>query len=459
MTCWRAGTGVVALAFVLSASAGVALAFNWAVATGLVLAALLAARVAHRTHWGPVLVVALIPALCGLGRGIPIPGVKLSELLLVASLVWVLVRPPLRLTSRDRVIELLFVVMAAVGLFAGVVAWTSAVRIDMAVLVRNATFPALIGFTWWVARQMPAHHRPRALAALLITSAPVALLAILQYLDAPGVRQFVITMVGPGLMPLPGSTFSRATGPFTIAHSLNGYLIFPIVLGALILLTRTRVPLRRRWVAAILALDVAAVVFSVTLTSFAWLAVALIVGAALQGRLRRALAWALGALMVAVPIGWEAIMQRWTEQSVPAAGTAEGFLPQTLQYRILIWQRDYLPLVDDALLIGVNGGQPVVHFESSESGYLTLLFRGGLPLLIATTLLLLAIALRAWDQSHRGVTQLDRLTGAALFAVMAFLPVAAMFWPYVTNAGFPQTLFALAGCFLNSPSLRPDPPH
>src|SRR4029077_13795923 len=57
---------------------------GFALATGLTVAAVGCLVVATRPTWGAYVLVAVVPAVSGLGRGYPVPGFRLSEILTVS---------------------------------------------------------------------------------------------------------------------------------------------------------------------------------------------------------------------------------------------------------------------------------------------------------------------------------------------------------------------------------------
>ena len=47
----------------------------------------------------------------------------------------------------------------------------------------------------------------------------------------------------------------------------------------------------------------------------------------------------------------------------------------------------------------------------------------------------------------------EQSSAMAIFGIVAFLPVALMVWPYLTNAGLPQSLLGFAGAALVAPRI------
>ncbi|GAA2721758.1 hypothetical protein [Cellulomonas aerilata] len=425
---------------------------------GAVLAIVLIGLIWRRPLVASVVVASVVPAMAGLGRDFPVPGFKLSELLLVVCLVPLLVR---RL-GRWRRINAVDVSLAAVAVFGLVVGVVNGIRgdLELAVLLRDALFPAFTFATWWVvSRGISSRAETNVvLRWVLLVSMVPALLGLLQFVDAPGVRDMLLTSVGSGLQPEPGELTPRITGPFTIAHSLGGYLVVPLLIAAVLLLRDNTEVLRRRGLVAVLAIDTAALVLSVTITTLLWVIVGFLVAAVVVGRFQRGfIALVLGAALCTA-LFWPSLVARYEQQTTPtsATGMSDGVVPQTLAFRIQVWQNDYIPLLAEAAPLGLSVGPNDVAFKFTESQYITLILRGGVGLLLVTAISLIVLARRSW-RAARMEDGSVRAASAAVFGVLVFLPVACLIWPYVTNAGTPQSLFAAAGAVVGLAGSRPEP--
>jgi hypothetical protein len=457
--------GLGALAFIVGLSVIVSPLAPLALAVG----ALLCYAMWLRPVLGAVVVAALAPALAGLARGVGLPGLKLSELLVVAAAGVCLLRRPARWRAMGGV-------DAALGLFAlttiGLAAYhLAAGHVAMDVYALVAVQPAFLFMGWWVASRGIESRQDVALVlkwVLLISTVPAAL-AILQYLDVLGVRSLLDAVTGnpdeaaveavTSTWQTPESPGSgvRVTGPFTIWHSLGGYLLLPTVLATILLLRGGRAILPRPVLAGILALDLSAVVLSVTVTLIVWLPVAVLVAALLARVLLKALAAVLVLGVAATIVFSTAINDRVEQQTAPSAetaavaGSSAGGSPaalQTLQYRVLVWQRDYLPVVGRAAAVGVGTDTPQgVIFTSTENQNLTYLLRGGIVLVAVAWVGVGALTVRAVRHARhaRGPA---RAAAQSLVGVLAFMPLSTMVWPYLSNAGLSYLLVGFAGAAL-----------
>ena len=451
MTVLR-GALVLLAVLLVAAVAGASGAVFWAAPLALGAGLLLALATWYRPVVGAVVVVALVPALSGLARGLVVPTLKVSELLLMLCLGAMVLRRPdrWRRASWTDAALLLFAVVAF-G-FAALHSATGTSTLES--LVRVGLQPAFFVMAYWVASrgvQRPADLRVVLRWMLLVSLVPAAL-ALVQSAGVPGVDDMLAWLTDGGL-----TASDRSTGPFPIWHSLGGYLLVPTLLASVLLLRGDRSVLSRHWLLVVLLVDLAALVSTITVTFLVWLPVGLLVAAAAGGRLLRG-AVLLAVLTAAALIVFPTALQgRLDQQTTQTRYTAGGVLPQTVEYRILVWERDYLPLLDRGAASGLgNDLPPDVLFPSTENQYITLVLRGGVVLPVTMMVALGALTLRAWRHARApDVYRVSEPSPAAsrsaaltVLGVLVFLPAAMMVWPYLTNAGLSQTLAAFAGASL-----------
>jgi O-antigen ligase len=181
--------------------------------------------------------------------------------------------------------------------------------------------------------------------------------------------------------------------------------------------------------------------------------VAVLVVALLQRRLLQAVVLltavaAVSALVFAAPITARVQAQFGT------SATASTEVPQTIGYRVRVWQRDFLPLMERAVPYGTGNELPSsVLFQNTENQYISLVLRGGV-LLLLSGLAALVLAAAAVFRAARRPTELTGAAAGAALGIVLFLPFASMVWPYVTNAGFPQAWLSLAGAVVGAATIR-----
>lgn len=440
---------LVVLTLLAALAAGVSTRLGWAAPLVVGAGAVLVLAALRRSVAGGVVVVALLPALCGVQRGLGLGPFKLSELLLLLVVAVHLPRRPswsTRLRPEDLGL-LAFVVLGAA--FAAV--HTARGDSSVSSFVRIGFEPVLLYLTYWIASRLVTGEADlaRVLRWGLGLSVVPSALAVGQALDLPGVRQLLIRLTGGPSLPRPGvGGVGRATGPFPIWHSLGAYLVVMLVLALALLLADDRRVLRRGALLLVIAVDTAALVLALTVTVVGWVVLAVLVVAARRGQVGRAflvlsVVGGLSVLLFAGPIG-----ERVTAQSARSATSVNAgvssLLPQTLSYRISVWERDYVPLLERAVPLGLSNELPAsVVFQHAENQYITLVLRGGVLLLLGAVAALVLIG-RELRSAARG-PGLAGIVAQAALAVLLLLPLAAMIWPYLTNAGFPQAFLALAG--------------
>jgi hypothetical protein len=399
-----------------------------------------------------VVVTAAVPALSGIGRGIGVPYFKISEALLILAFVVVLLRRP-AVHQRFSAADWAFAAFAIAGALFGALHVVSGDS-SPGTFIRVGLQPTMLLMTWWTAsRSITSGNDLRlVLRCVLLASTVPSALGILQALDAPGVRSFLLRVTSSSLPADPGVPgVIRVTGPFPIWHSLAAYLLIPVVIAAMLLLKRGQSVLPTLALVAIMALDVAALVLAVTITIIVWAVVAVLVVGFLQRRFGVALALVsvaavTTAFMFAAPLSARINAQFQTP-------TASNQVPQTISYRIEIWRRDFLPLLGRSVGKGISNELPeTVIFQNTENEYISLVLRGGVLQLLCGAGAV-ALAGGATAAAARRDDDLAGATSGVALGIVVFLPVACMIWPYLTNAGFPQAWIALAGSAVAASSL------
>lgn len=396
-----------------------------------------------------VLVVGLVPALSGISRELGVGPFKLSEALLLVAAGMVLLRRPVA-GQRVRAADLALLGYAVLGaVFAAL--HTLSGTSSVGSFFRVGLVPTMLLLTYWVCSRSVVSRADLVLVLrwLLVVSVVPAVVAIGQGFDVPGVRALLLTITDGGSLAAPGEAgVARVTSVFPDWHTFAAYLLIPTVLAVLLLLRRRRDVLPTCAVVAILAVDAAALLLTVTATVASWAVVAVLLLGWRRQRLARSVTalvavGLVGGLLFAGPIA-----SRIAEQQVTTALVENpqypDVVPQTIVYRLTIWDRDYLPLLERALPRGLSNELPdSVLFAHSENAYITVTLRGGLLLLCAAVLAMIVLGrdLARWGRR----STLDSGVADALLGVLLFLPVATMIWPYFTNSGFPQTFFAMTG--------------
>ncbi|MGH9082762.1 MAG: O-antigen ligase family protein, partial [Acidimicrobiales bacterium] len=289
-------------------------------------------------------------------------------------------------------------------------------------------------------------ERRVAVGVLLLSSASVSVLAVLQKVSAPGVRSLLLritggTTAGTGLSAV-GHGF-RTTGPFANWAALAGYLL-PVLLVLLALALAGSSARRRRWFVAAGVLGAVALALTDEQSAIVCLAIGAVVLVRQYGRSRELWRWAPAVLLVAAVLAGPSIVHRIAQEVSPAAGTGRvSWVPQTLSFRWSVWTHQYLPAVGARPLSGYGVVLPSsIHWPFPESQYMAFLVDGGLPMLALFGGLAWAM-LRGTSAAARSGDPFEQALGRALVVAVTSMLVMDLIWPFLSNGGMPQVLWAL----------------
>lgn len=287
--------------------------------------------------------------------------------------------------------------------------------------------------------------RRRALRWFLLASLPVSALTIAQGVSFPGAQRLVAALTNAPIFATWGFVhYPRATGPFPIWHALAGYLMIVLLLAVALLAHRDRSVLSPTAMLATACPALIALVFSQTFTVLLVLiaATCFVLWRARAGTALAVLAVTGGVVFVLFGSVLSDRLDRQLTQSGPSSGTA---VPQTIDYRFTVWTEQFLPKLSEFWVTGYGLDLPSgIDWQHTESAYITLWLRGGLPLL--------ALHIGVMVQVFRQAGVAGRLSGpgeAPVATTVRTLVVALMImnfvWPYSTNSGLLQPFWLLVG--------------
>jgi hypothetical protein len=274
---------------------------------------------------------------------------------------------------------------------------------------------------------------------------PVALLAIGQQFNVPGIRSLLVSLTHNDVYA-PGQT-ARATGPFPLWHNLAAYLFMVLLIIAALLIRRVSGVLSRPVLIAIAVVNAIALVETLSIAPIA----GVIVGAAIIGIWHRGLGRVMVALVAVLAIGLVVFGSRIDARYASEWGQAPGearsaAVPQTVQYRYDLWTNQLLPLLKGHVLTGYGPDLPaqLQNFPFTESLYINLLYKGGVILLVVWITLFTAMGLAAFRAS-RDRDPLQQALGAAVVAAIVCLIFMQALESDFTDDGMPQVLWMLLG--------------
>jgi hypothetical protein len=403
--------------------------------------------------------VSVVPAVSGFARGLVVPGLRLSELIIggVSALILLTVRGRGRWGAFDWLALAYVVATAGLGTL-GLVRRGAPFDLDnVGALLGPLQF--LLLYRAVVVALPSEPQRRTALRWMILASVPVSALAILQQYDLAGARQLVVTLTGTdifstttsGLLGSPETT-PRATGPFPHWHDLGGYLMTIVLLAFGLLLEGSGRVLRPR------ALVLIAIPAFVALTQTVSIApiLGVIAGVLIIGfqsrRSRHLLGWA-AVVALASAIAFAPLLESRVGQQFDRPQAQSSLVPQTLAYRYHVWQQ-FVPVIGRNAVAGYGPDLPPnLFFPYSESLYVDLMLRGGLPLLAIYVGLMWALARRARETAH-GADPDRRVVGRVVFTLVVILVFIHLIASYFLDSGPPHLLWALAGMLGTDVALR-----
>jgi hypothetical protein len=394
-----------------------------------------------------IALVAGVPALSGIDRGGAIPILKLSEALTILGAVLALAARPKLQRSTYTLVDWAFAAYAGTSFALGM--YHASGSLSTMLTQERPVFQPVIMFFLYRAIVVTVRNRTllrSSIRALLVASSVAGAIALVQSMPLLWVRRSLAEITGSTMIET-GPGVIRSTGPFPIWHSLDGFLL-PCVFVALALVLEgdKQSIASRRFLGIVLTINVLAIVSTLTVAmGLTGIPAAIFLGF-LYRRTRDVVVGLLVATLVAGALFAPALTLRYQQQYESGSPVrASGGTPQTFTYRVHVWQRDYLPLLEPVLLQGYGNRLPEsARFAHTENQYITYLLRGGAPLLIVALGLLFCTAVSGQGAARRYGGPPRALGRAAVVTALALVPLFVI-WPYLSNAGFGQSWPVLAG--------------
>jgi hypothetical protein len=279
----------------------------------------------------------------------------------------------------------------------------------------------------------------------LLSSVIVALVALAELANAPGVRQVIATYYPPP-PEAPGNVASVYRPTSLLGHfsAVGAFALFNMTLALALAAARNR-GFSSVWLGVVMALNAAAMLATETWAPLlvAPLAVLIIVLYA------RHLPWQLGfappAFVGAVIAFWPSVSARLLEQS----GVRGSLLPESMGVRVGYWQDFFLPSLlnhhawlGTGTLIPSEVPRPLVGFV--DNGYLWMAYRSGAVGVLLMLLLLGAIAVAGWSLRTSWLPWHLAL-GATCLAMVVSVGLLEVTSEYLTFTSVSQEFWMLAG--------------
>ena len=403
--------------------------------------------------YGALFLAGIVPAISGLRRGLPVPGLRPSEILIAFCGSAILLAVANR---RDRTPWKMFDWVALLYVLATVAlgSWDLIDRGDGfgADAIGDLLGPLQFFILYRAVASVltTSELRIKAIRWILYSSVPVSLLAILQQAGIGSFNSF-LTLHRHGRRLRSDCDGPRACDRAVSDLALPRWLPVPrrnARPGGLPGGIRQDPGTRR--LLYVLVPAVGALITTATLAPiFGALAGAALLGRA-YGRMGRSILGVALAIFIVGFLFTPALSSRFEQQygntvTIQAAKGSDPLIPRTLAARYSIWTEQYVPAMSGHWATGWGPGvPPKVDWEWTEPLYLTMVVRGGIPLLL----------IYLWLAGST-ITRSKRLTRApdferSLLANVVFTGTIVLLFmqiitPYFVLAGPPHIYWALLG--------------
>ncbi len=413
---------------------------------GLLMGAALAAAAWWRPAVAAYVIVGVTPLVVGIDRGRLVPQMRVNEALAFFLVVVLCVRVVVRLRPGDRIDVVLDPVSRSIVWFAlasslipiiFLVGRGRPVEMDdltyAAVMWKFLLLYAVIRLTVRTDREVTV-----ALAVSLVAALVVGAIGIAQSLDLLGVRALLEPLFAPfGYSDVVDS--ARAGSTVGLPAATADLMVLNLVVALGLVYRRPALA----WCVGPVALVLVVAVFSAA--EFSSVLGLMVAAVTVAVRLRRPdlLKWFALALPLAVVALWPTIAPRIADFS-SMHGMPTSWLVRYHNLATYFWP----PIVDGSnFLVGVRPAARVpaegaFGFVWIESGYLWLLWGGGLPLLAAFCWFVWT-GLKATGPAARLLTTPSSVAALAAYAGLVSCVVLMIFDPHITYRGSADALFGL----------------
>ncbi|WP_027005101.1 O-antigen ligase family protein [Conexibacter woesei] len=410
--------------------------------------------VLERPWIGGIALAAAVPVVAGLNRGIPVPGLRLSEILIGWLCAIVLLSADRRVVPRWRAFDWVAFLYALVTLGFGL--WDLHQRGGGVNSTQLGTLLGPLQFFLLYRAIVSSLSTPalvrRGLWWLLGGGVFAAFIALLQY---AGVGPVISTLNrisgGDNFEDAAAGGVSRVTGPFSHAQPASAYFFLIVCIAAAVCLSERNDVRRRSATWIVLAIGAAALMATFTMGPILSVLVAIALVAFWRRKLRVVSLWFIVAVLGATLLFSGPITGRLDQQfQRDPSASGSVLVPQTVSYRYGIWTEQYFPALRGRLVTGYGPDiPPEITWRFTESLYITLLLRGGIPLLLLYLGFVIALGGEA-VRTMRETEGVPRAAAQGLLAALILLMPMQVIQAYFIQAGPGHLVWALGALVIAS---------
>lgn len=417
----------------------------------------------------PILIVygltLALPLTGGLARGAVIPILRISQALLVLGFILFVIAKPTRLgKSRLTAIDLAFILLVLgeaafpllalyyrgdyINLTVSQPDGTSALQTLLGPIQYYLLYRIIVGAISSQKQVIPI------LNLTFFTSIIVSMIGILQKL-VPAVNRFIATYYPPVSLgyAIP-ETSQRITSTLQHYSGLGAYLAFILILALTCYTARQHLKIPLLLLVGTFIFDSIALVLTGTLAAWIGLVIGMIVIFVLLRRIPKPVIFILIGVALAAIIFQPFLSSRLSEQL--GAGAAQGIIPQSFAFRIMLWKDIFLPAIGQNLLFGAGPSPAVLNqWPAEESQYFLTLLRGGLFYFFSYLLLIGVAGFACWRQIKRKEKDAGHAVSIALLAILVAISVMNISAEYFTYVGGTQILWTLLAIVVATWQLKP----
>jgi len=405
----------------------------------------------------PILIVygltLFMPFTGGLARGAVVPILRLGQAVVVfAFILFLLVRPSPQGKSRLTAIDLAFVLyFLTEAVFPMLALYYRGEQFNLNSVDSSGLSPlqTLLGplqyyllYRIVVATVSTERQIKVVLELSFIASIMVSVIGILERIVAP-VRTFIQTYYPPNVQSATVSLDElRITSTLGHFSGLAAYLVFTIILVLACYTVGERMKISSLLLAITAVFASIALILTGTFSGWIGLAVGVATVFLLTGRLPKLFILLPCGIALAALIFQSFLSARLDEQL--GVGAAQGLLPQSLAFRINLWESLFLPAIGQHLLFGAGPSPAVLNsWPAEESQYLLLLLRGGLPYFFSYLLLIGLPITMCWRHMKSNSRDAKHSVALALLVILITMSVMNVSAEYFTYVGGTQVLWML----------------